>query len=91
MEDVGMYFMDTWSILRSFGIFFDSSWKFGIFYPVLVFFTKKNLATLLTSTEPGKQGDRMSSRKKSPKIVARPVFRSEMMGVLYLEKSCSKI
>jgi hypothetical protein len=32
-----LHFMDVWYSL----------WKFGIFYPVLVFWTKKNLATLL--------------------------------------------
>jgi hypothetical protein len=48
-----------WYILRTLGPFYGlllfymdiwySSWKFGIFFPVLVFCTKKNLATLVTT------------------------------------------
>jgi hypothetical protein len=51
MEDVGIFyghlvhFMVFCYILWTFGI--CSLWKFGIFFPVLVFCTKKNLATLL--------------------------------------------
>jgi hypothetical protein len=44
-----VYFIDTWSILWSFVIFYRRLVKllqFGIFYPVLVFCAKKNLATL---------------------------------------------
>jgi hypothetical protein len=36
------YIMATWYILRAFG----NLWQFGIFSPVLVYFVKKNLATL---------------------------------------------
>jgi hypothetical protein len=36
------YFMTLWSIL----------WSFGIFFPVLVYFTKKNLATLALARLP---------------------------------------
>jgi hypothetical protein len=38
--------MDTFGLLLYFIDIWKSSWKFGIFYPVLVFCTKKNLATL---------------------------------------------
>jgi hypothetical protein len=36
-----LYFMDIWY----------SSWQFGIFFPVLVFCTKKNPATLICTCE----------------------------------------
>jgi phosphotransferase system glucose/maltose/N-acetylglucosamine-specific IIC component len=48
MEDVGIFygplanFTANWYILLLFGIF----WSFGVCFPVLVYFTKKNLATL---------------------------------------------
>jgi hypothetical protein len=47
-----VYFMDTWSILRSFVIFYGHLVYVvcGIFvyFPILVFCAKKNLATLLS-------------------------------------------
>jgi hypothetical protein len=52
MENLGIfndylvYFTAIVNILWSFGIFCDN--LVGIFFPVLVFLTKKNLATLLT-------------------------------------------
>jgi hypothetical protein len=39
-----VYFMEIWSISRSSGTYI--LWTFGIFFPILVFCTKKNLATL---------------------------------------------
>jgi hypothetical protein len=54
MEDDGI-FLDTWSILRS----FYSLWTLGVDhgnlekFPVLVFFNKKNLATLVSMTRSG--------------------------------------
>jgi hypothetical protein len=51
MEDVALfyghlvYFTTIWHILWPFGI--PSCWLSAIFSPVLVFCTKKNLATLL--------------------------------------------
>jgi hypothetical protein len=47
-----VYFMDTWSILRSFVIFYVYLVQFVVIwyiFPVLVFSTKKNLATLVLS------------------------------------------
>jgi hypothetical protein len=48
-EDVGIFY-GFWSILRPFCIFYDH-WAFFVeiwyIYPVLVYFTKKNLATLV--------------------------------------------
>jgi hypothetical protein len=45
-----VYFMALWSVLRPFSIFYGLFWSilgsFGQFFPVLVCFTKKNLATL---------------------------------------------
>jgi hypothetical protein len=44
--------MAVWSILWAFGIFvafWEVLWSFGILFTVLVFCTKKNLATLLGS------------------------------------------
>jgi hypothetical protein len=41
------YFMYIWSILRPLDIFLYILWQFGIFFPVLVCCTEKNLATLL--------------------------------------------
>jgi hypothetical protein len=43
------YFMAIWNILQIFGIFYDHSVHFVFIwyiFPVLVSFTKKNLATL---------------------------------------------
>jgi hypothetical protein len=55
MQDVGIFygrvvhFTVFWYILWAFGI--GILWQFGMFLPVLVFCSKKNLATLLqTST-----------------------------------------
>jgi hypothetical protein len=45
-----IYFMDTWSILRSFVIFYGHLVQFVVIwyiFPVLIFCTKKILATLL--------------------------------------------
>jgi hypothetical protein len=39
-----VYFIAIWSILRPFGIFCGN--YIGIFFPVWIFWTKKNLATL---------------------------------------------
>jgi hypothetical protein len=47
-----VYFMDTWSILRSFVIFYEHLVQFVVIwyiFPVLVFFIKKNLATLIVT------------------------------------------
>jgi hypothetical protein len=44
-----VYFTAIGNMLWPFGIFF---WSIGIFSPVLVFCTKKNLATLFTTTTP---------------------------------------
>jgi hypothetical protein len=44
-----VYFMDSWSILRSFVIFYGHFVKFVVIwyiFPILVFCNKKNLATL---------------------------------------------
>jgi hypothetical protein len=41
-----MHFMNIWSIFRPFGTFCGFYWSFGIFFPVLVWCIKKNLATL---------------------------------------------
>jgi hypothetical protein len=41
-----VYLRDIWSILQPFGIRYEHLVHFGIFFPVLVFCTKKNLATL---------------------------------------------
>jgi hypothetical protein len=48
-----IYFMAIWYILHPFGIFYDHLVHFVIIwyiFPVLVSCTKKNLATLTTST-----------------------------------------
>jgi hypothetical protein len=48
-----VYFMDTWSILRSFVIFYRHLVELMVIlyiFSVLVFCTKKNLATLLAMT-----------------------------------------
>jgi hypothetical protein len=44
-----VYFMDTWSILRSFVIFYGHGIVRSnlVYFPVLVFCTKKYLATLV--------------------------------------------
>jgi hypothetical protein len=53
MEDVGLFYSHLvnytalWSIIPPFGIFY--SYVFGIFVPVLVCCTKKNLATVQMS------------------------------------------
>jgi hypothetical protein len=52
-----VYFIDTWSILRSFVIFYAHLVQFVVIwyiFPVSVFCTKKNLATLVP-TRNGKQ------------------------------------
>jgi hypothetical protein len=44
------YFMAIWNILRKLGYFVTIGYmlcSFGAFFPVLVSYTKKNLATLL--------------------------------------------
>jgi hypothetical protein len=49
---MSVYLMDTWSILRSFVIFYLHLGKLVVIwylFPVLVFCTKKNLATLISS------------------------------------------
>jgi hypothetical protein len=43
------YFLDTWSILRSFVIFYGNLVEFLVIWLFLVFCTKKNLATLMLS------------------------------------------
>jgi hypothetical protein len=61
MEKVSI-FMDSWSILRSFVIFYGHLVQFMVIwyiFPVLVFCTKKNLATL-------KQSRVVASRKGAP-------------------------
>jgi hypothetical protein len=45
MENVGIFF-DNWAYFTAIG---NILWSFGIFFTVLVFCTKKNLATLLQS------------------------------------------
>jgi hypothetical protein len=45
-----VYFMAVWNILRPLGIYYGHLvmlWQFGIFFPVLVYCDKKNLATLV--------------------------------------------
>jgi hypothetical protein len=45
-----IYFMAIWNILRTFGKFYDHLVHFlfiGLFFPLLVSCTKKNLATLV--------------------------------------------
>jgi hypothetical protein len=45
-----VYFTAIWYILRPFGIFYGHLvmlWSFGIFFPVLVYCVKTNLATML--------------------------------------------
>jgi hypothetical protein len=54
--------MDTWSIL----------WSFVIFFPVLVFCTKKNLATLDTQC-----GEKQNKDKKTKQKMSFPFFRDE--------------
>jgi hypothetical protein len=47
------YYVAFWNILQPFGIFYDHLviwWQFGMFTPVLVYWVKKNLATLLPRT-----------------------------------------
>jgi hypothetical protein len=54
MKDVGkfyehfVYFTSIWYILWPFGIFWG---HFGIFFPVLVYCSKKNLTTLVKQTK----------------------------------------
>jgi hypothetical protein len=53
MEDVGIFYIWTlgplYGLLLYFMDIWYSSWKFGIFFPNLVFCAKKILATLATS------------------------------------------
>jgi hypothetical protein len=49
-----VYFVTIWSILHHWKYFMAIwyfSWSFGIFIPILVFCTKKNLATLVETIE----------------------------------------
>jgi hypothetical protein len=55
------YFMAVWLILWPFGLFYGRLayfmaigyifWTFGLFFPVLVYCTKKTLATLVRTTQ----------------------------------------
>jgi hypothetical protein len=50
-----VYFTDLWYIVRPIGIFYAylySLWSFGIWFPILICCTKKNLATLVLRRGP---------------------------------------
>jgi hypothetical protein len=54
-DGIGTLFMDAWSIVRPFVIFYGHFLKLEVIwyiFPVLVFCTKKNLATLLVIPGP---------------------------------------
>jgi hypothetical protein len=48
MEDVGIHFMDMWSILRPCDIFYGHFVVIWYIFPILVYCIKKNLATLIS-------------------------------------------
>jgi hypothetical protein len=58
------YFTDIWDILCPFGMYI--MWSFGIFFPVLVCCTEKNLATLpgARASQGGPEGPFSASTRK---------------------------
>jgi hypothetical protein len=80
MEGVGIFY----GHLAYFPEIWHTSWLFGIFYPILVHFTRFGM---LYQEKSGNPGSNPFSRKKSVEIKARLLRENEWME-LFTTKKC---